>query len=84
MPWVPKGVIWEGKRELRVEFLNRIPSDWTYKGRRLTKDQILSWANEWSVRGDGHIPVFVLARDAPSSDIRVMFNCKLVTTLHYL
>ena len=75
--WVPKNVLWKGRTELHVKFLNDIPAQWTYGGSGMNVGNIVSWANEWNLRGGGTIPEFTLVRgaDAPS-DIRVLFTSK--------
>ena len=75
--WVPKNVLWKRKTELRVKFLNVIPQEWTYAGSGMNVGNIMSWANEWNLRGGGTIPKFTLVQgaDAPS-DIRVLFTSK--------
>ena len=78
--FVPKKVTWKGRKELRVKFLSVIPSSWTYAGSGLNTGNILSWASEWSLRGEGFIPSFTLVKDANApSDIRVLFNRKSVS-----
>lgn len=82
--WVPKNVIWRGRKDLRVKFLNEIPDGWTYAGKDLNTGNIMSWANVWSLQGEGIIPSFTEVKDANApSDIRVVFNCKL-TVVSYL
>ena len=76
--WVPKNVIWSGRTELCVKFLNNIPAQWTYGGSGMNVGNIMSWANEWSLRGEGIIPRFTQVQDVSSpSDIRVMFTSKI-------
>ena len=76
--WVPKNVIWRGKKELRVKFLNNIPSEWTYGGSGMNVGNIMSWAKEWSLRGGGTIPTFTRIEDVNApSDIRVKFISKI-------
>ena len=75
--YVPQDALWEGFKDLRVEFLNKIPDDWTCgDGEAMNTANILSWANEWSLKGEGKIPRFVPARGG-GSEIRVWFNGKL-------
>lgn len=77
--WVPKNqVIWRDRKDLRVKFLNEIPYGWTYARKDLNTGNIMSWANVWSLRGEGIIPSFTEVKDANApSDIRVVFNSKL-------
>ena len=73
--WVYQNVIWRRRKELGVKFLNEIPPDWMYDGRQLNIGNIMSWANEWSSRGEGIIPKFVRIEDPNAvSDIRVRFG----------
>ena len=74
--WVPKNALW-GKKELAVKFLNDIPAQWTYGGSGMNVGNIMSWANEWSLRGGNTIPKFTRV-DQPSapSDIRIKFTSK--------
>lgn len=75
--WVPKNVIWKGRKELTVKFLNIIPPEWTYSGSGMNVGNIMSWANEWSLRGGGTIPTFTLVQDVGTpSDIHVKFTSK--------
>ena len=76
--WVPKNVIWRGRTDLQVKFLNDTPSHWTYGGSGMNVGNIMSWANEWSLRGGGTIPTFTWIQDpnAPS-DIRVKFTSEI-------
>ena len=75
--WVPKNVIWKGRDELGVKFLNNVPADWTYAGSGMNIGNIMSWANEWSLRGNGVIPKFTLVQETNArSDIRVEFTCE--------
>ena len=73
--WVPRHVIWKERKDLRVKFLSIIPAEWTYGGREINTGNIMSWANEWSLRSGGVIPEFIDVQDygAPS-DIRVQFT----------
>ena len=74
--WVPRNVIWN-KKGLAVKFLNDVPSHWTYAGSGMNVGNIMSWANEWSLRGGGTIPEFTLVENASArSDIRVKFTSK--------
>ena len=75
--WVPKNALWKGRKELRVKFLSIIPAQWTYGGSGMNIGNIMSWANEWHLRGGNTIPTFTLVQevDAPS-DIRVLFTGK--------
>ena len=76
--WVPRSVIWRGRKELGVKFLYEIPNGWTYAGKDLNTGNIMSWANVWSHRGEGIIPSFTEVKDANApSDIKVEFNSKL-------
>ena len=73
--WVHKNVIWRERKELGVKFLNDIPKHWMYDGSQLNKGNIMSWANEWSMRGEDIIPEFVKIEDPNAeSDIRVWFS----------
>lgn len=77
--WVPRNVIWSGRTELQVKFLNTIPAEWTYGGSGMNVGNIMSWANEWSLRGEGIIPKFTRVLDASApSNIRVMFTSKAI------
>jgi hypothetical protein len=74
--WVPKNVLW-GKKELAVKFLNNIPAQWTYGGSGMNVGNIMSWADEWSLRGGGTIPKFTRVEEPSApSDIRIEFNGK--------
>lgn len=74
--YVPQDALWVGFKELRVEFLNKIPDNWTCgDGEAMNSTNILGWANEWSLKGDGKIPKFVKAKGG-ASQIRVSFNGK--------
>ena len=76
--WVPKNVLWGNhKKELTVKFLNNILPQWTYGGSGMNVGNIMSWANEWYLRGGGTIPKFTWV-EGPSapSDIRIEFNSK--------
>ena len=66
--------VWRGRKELLVKFLDPIPKHWTYRGRDLNFGNILSWANEWSLRGGGVIPSFTEYASEAQSDIRIRFN----------
>ena len=78
--WVQKNVLWKGRKELRVKFLSTIPHEWTYGGSGMNVGNIMSWANEWYLRGGGTIPKFSLVQDVNApSDIRVSFTCKTTT-----
>ena len=69
--------LWREKEVLIVEFLNSIPN-WTYEGRDINFGNIISWAKEWSLRGDGVIPSFRKKRtNEAQSDIRILFNSEL-------
>ena len=82
--WAHRNVIWRGRKGLGVKFLNDIPPDWTFDGSKLNKANILSWANEWSLRGEGVIPKFVRVEDpSAESDIRVLFS-KLSVCVSFL
>ena len=60
-----------------MKFLNDVPSHWTYAGSGMNVGNIMSWANEWSLRGGGTIPEFTLVENASArSDIRVQFISK--------
>ena len=76
--WVPTDeVIWRGKKELGVKFLNTIPSVWTYDGSGMNTGNIISWANRWSDLGNGVIPKFFhVKKHNARSDIRVEFTGK--------
>ena len=75
--WVPKNALWKGRKELRVKFLNIIPAEWTYGGSGMNVGNIMSWANEWHLRGGNTIPKFALVQEVNApSDIRVLFNSK--------
>jgi hypothetical protein len=71
--WMPKDALWD-KKELAVKFLNIIPDQWTYDGNGMNTGNIMSWANEWSLRGGGTIPKFTHVKEpnAPS-DIHITF-----------
>ena len=74
--WVPENVLWD-RKELAVKFLNNIPSQWTYGGSGMNFGNIMSWANEWSLRGGGTIPKFTRVEEPSArSDIRIMFTSK--------
>jgi hypothetical protein len=60
-----------------VEFLDPIPNDWTYEKSDLNLGNIISWAKEWSLRGDGVIPSFKKRTKEAQSDIRIRFNSEL-------
>ena len=71
---------WKDYSELFVRFLNNIPQHWTVRnGEPINKDIILSWANEWHVKGGGLIPRFVEAKPGTNAQIRVKFNGKCET-----
>ena len=73
--WAYKNVIWRGRKELRVKFLNDIPHDWKLGGRQLNEGNIMSWASEWSLRGEGVLPMFIMVEDPnDKSDIRIKFS----------
>ena len=73
--WAPKDVVWKGRKELGVKFLNVIPQQWTYAGSGMNVGNIMSWANEWHLRGGGTIPKFTWVQGANApSDIRVLFT----------
>ena len=76
--WVPQNIIWKGRNELTVKFLNTIPQEWTYSGSGMNVGNIMSWANEWSLRGGGAIPTFTLVQNVSApSDIHVKFTSKV-------
>lgn len=78
--WVPKNALWN-KKELAVKFLNDVPPQWTYAGSGMNVGNIMSWANEWYLRGGGTVPKFTRVQDASApSDIRVMFTSKPTVT----
>ena len=78
--YVPQDALWEGYPELRVEFLNKIPDDWTCgDGEAMNTTNILGWANKWSLKGEGKTPRF--ARGG-ASQIRVWFNGNRVALIH--
>ena len=80
--YVPPNVIWRGKKELAVKFLNDIPDDWTYAGSGMNIGNIMSWAKEWSLRGNGVIPNFILVEEPSArSNIRVKFTSELAAIL---
>ena len=73
--WAHRSVIWRGRKELGVKFLNDIPHDWKLGARQLNEENIMSWANEWSPRGEDVIPKFVKVEDPNTmSDIRIEFS----------
>ena len=76
--WVPENVLWRERKELLVKFLNVIPREWHYHGSGMNVGNIMSWANEWNLRGGETIPKFTLVQDddACPSDIRVLFTSK--------
>ena len=71
--------VWRRKTKLLVEFLDRIPSQWVYEGREINFGNIISWANEWSLRGGEVIPSFKKYTNEVQSDIRIRFNSELQT-----
>ena len=75
---VTEDLAWIGHQKLRVQFMNTIPHHWRKEDDSPTStDDILSWANEWSRKGDGIIPCFVEARQNEVAEIRISFNRKL-------
>ena len=69
--------VWKGVEELTVKFLNDIPTEWMYGGSGMNGGNIISWANEWSLRGGSTVPVFTLVEKTYGhSHIRVMFTSK--------
>ena len=76
-----RDVLWRGKKELRVAFINQVPSSrrWRYQGRIITHGEVLRIANIWSFLGSGVVPKFVEVKGP--SDVRVMFNRKFVITV---
>lgn len=76
--WIPSDAIWFGRKELRVAFVNTIPSHWHYRGSRITHGEILRIANMWSFLSNNIIPRFVKAEYCHMSDIRLEFNCKFM------
>jgi hypothetical protein len=74
---VRENIIWKEVEELTVTFLNDIPTEWMYGGSRMNVGNIMSWANEWSLRGGSTVPVFTLVEKFYGhSDIHVLFTSK--------
>ena len=69
--------VWRSRKVLLVQFLDSIPEDWTCVGRDINFENIISWANQWSLRSGGVIPSFKMYIDEAKSDIRVCFNSEL-------
>ena len=78
--YIPPGAVWkdhqsgEVYKELHVKF-DEIPAGWTCgDGEHLNTANILGWANEWNLRGEGKIPLFRIAKPGNPAQIRVSFN----------
>jgi hypothetical protein len=69
--------VWRSRKVLLVKFLGSIPKGWTCAGNDINFENIISWANEWCLRGEGVIPSFKMHTDEAQSDIRICFNSEL-------
>ena len=77
-----RDVVWRGRKELRVAFMNQVPLCWRYQGRIITYGEVLRIANIWSFLGGGVVPKFVEVKGP--SDVRVMFNRKFITVIRQI
>ena len=75
--------VWRHRKELLVEFLDRIPKHWTYEGNDINFGNIISWANEWSLRGGGVIPSFKKYTSGAQSNVRIRFNSEFMSPQMY-
>ena len=75
--WVQTSKLWKTRDKIKVHFLTpKVLEGWKIGSttNRMTVDDILSWAAEWTRELVPAIPKFVKTDSAEESDIRVAFK----------
>ena len=76
--WIPTDAVWPWKecKEIYVRFSNvELLSNWTINnGQSMNTVTVLHYANTWSRKGGGKIPLFVEAEQGEQAHLRVSFN----------